>query len=110
MNICGGVGKCVIIIYEISGKLFRPVFNVIYFLPCGVWSCDVLCLSCLCTVGEEKGESGGIGEGIDLADPLNLLKIHLVVFFGYSKYNGLININKEQDYVTKKVNSKNEKL
>ena len=74
-----------------------------------VWSCDVLCLSCLCTVGEEKGESGGIGEGIDLADPLNLLKIHLVVFFGYSKYNGLININKEQDYVTKKVNYKNEK-
>ena len=52
----------------------------------------------------------GLERGIDLADPLNLLKIHLVVFFGYSKYNGLININKEQDYVTKKVNSKNEKL
>lgn len=26
----------------------------------------------------------GLERGIDLADPLNLLKIHLVVFFGYS--------------------------
>jgi hypothetical protein len=45
----------------------------------------------------------GLERGIDLADPLNLLKIHRVVFFGYCKYNGLINVNKKQDYVTKKL-------
>ena len=95
---------------EISGKLFRPVFNVIYFYPVGygLVMSYVSRVSALLVRKRENPE--GLERGIDLADPLNLLKIHLVVFFGYSKYNGLININKEQDYVTKKVNSKNEKL
>ena len=31
--------------------------------PCVCWPPESRCLSCLCTLGEAKGESGGTGEG-----------------------------------------------
>ena len=80
---------------QISEKPFCPVFNVIYFYP--VWYGLVMSyvsrVSALLVRKRENPE--GLERGIDLADPLNLLKIHLVVFFGYCKYNGFININKK---------------
>ena len=69
--------------HQTAAKLFLPISTVFYFYPvcCGLVMSDVSHVAGLLVRRMENPE--GLGRVIDLADPLNLLRIHLVVFFDY---------------------------